>query len=317
MLSSLSSPLEDICLEIVKTHRRRVFAMEQRKRADLALRSYLRVSLGWRKDLPKVERDAIAAQAAAMVVFGEEMLRTKPKRKPTPKPAGFDAFIEVIIAAISSRAPFLKLEEIAEKEMERLAAQLPVWDGFGRDIKGFGLVSLAVLVGDTTSDWAPTLGEYKTKGGLWKRLGIATVDGIRQGGLRKSATAEEWVAHGYSAARRARIWVIGDVLIKNQNAYREIYLARKAVERARAEAAGLIVAPAAKIPRKGADKYMADGHVHRRAQRFMEQRFTADLWRAWRRLHRVHARPDQLFRSPVAETCFTSPARVKPSAVSA
>src|SRR5258706_15708296 len=52
-------------------HRERCFAMEQRKRLNLALGSFLRLVLGWRKDLPEAERKAIAAEAARMIDEGD------------------------------------------------------------------------------------------------------------------------------------------------------------------------------------------------------------------------------------------------------
>ena len=50
-------------------HRQRCFAMEQRKRIDLALGSFLRMMLGWSLNLPDAERKKIAQQAAD-IAFG-------------------------------------------------------------------------------------------------------------------------------------------------------------------------------------------------------------------------------------------------------
>jgi hypothetical protein len=72
-------------------------------------------------------------------------------------------------------------------------------------------------------------------------------------------------------------------LIKAGGRYADIYRARKEVECERAAERGLLIAPSAKIPKKQADKYISDGHIHRRAQRYMEKKLLRDLWNAWRR----------------------------------
>jgi hypothetical protein len=118
---------------------------------------------------------------------------------------------------------------------------------------------------------------------VWKRLGLAVIDGVRQGGLPKSASKDDWIAHGYSRVRRSRMFVIGDALIKANGEYRAVYLARKEYERQRAEAAGLTVAPALKIPKARANEFISDGIIHRRAQRYREKRLLRDLWQAWNR----------------------------------
>jgi hypothetical protein len=267
--------LAPIIAEIRAWHRQRVFAMDQRKRADLALGAFLRTQLGWSRNLPAAGRTAIAKNAAALVDLGEKIAKGKATGIGD---SAFSTLGPVILAAIHSRAHWDAIEAAATKEMERLARLLPAWEGFGEGVKGFGARSLAVIVGE-----AGDLSHYGNPAKLWKRMGLAVMAGIRQGGLRKTASAEDWIAHGYSARRRSFMFVIGDVLIKNQNAYREVYLARKEIERAKAVAAGLTVAPAAKIPAKRKAEFMSDGHVHRRAQRYMEKRLLRDLWRSWRR----------------------------------
>lgn len=252
--------LDRIITDIRSHHRTRNFAMDQRKRADLSLLWFLKTQLGWSKSLPDAERKAIAEQAKALV----------------DNPAG--QWEEVILAALAARAPFDKVEKQATKEMERLAKLLPVWDAWAKDVRGFGARSLAVIVGE-----AGDLSAYPKKGHLWKRMGVAVLDGVRQGGLRKTASAADWIEHGYSRERRSRMFVIGDCMVKSGAHYREIYLRRKEYERARAEAAGLKVAPSAKIPKAKAAEYMSAGHIHRRAQRYMEKQLLRDLLAAWRR----------------------------------
>lgn len=313
-LRNSAPSLAPIIAEIRAWHRDRVFAMEQRKRADLALGAYLRRQLGWSRALPKAEADKISKQARDLIALGEKVFAGKATAIGN---AEFAQASMVILAAIHGRAHWDAIEATACKEMERLAKLLPVWPAFGEPIKGFGARSLAVIVGE-----AGDLSLYANPAKLWKRMGLAVMNGVRQGGLRKTASAEDWIAHGYNAKRRSFMFVIGDVLVKNQSHYRELYLARKDIERAKAKALGLTVAPAAKIPAKRKDEFMSDGHVHRRAQRYMEKRLLKNLWQAWRRagctlqtIQRVPAaatqRQTKLFVTPRRGLSAARPATVE------
>src|SRR5262245_16865348 len=153
------SATSEIIDGIRQAHRERCFAMEQRKRTDLAMLSFLRPQLGWRKDLPAAERKAAADKALELVVVGERILRAEAKAAKKQQPRAevegerdpdFVQWRPLILATVSSRAPFDAIEKAAEKEMERLAAQLPVWTEF-ESVRGFGLVSLAVIVGEASN----------------------------------------------------------------------------------------------------------------------------------------------------------------------
>lgn len=263
-------------------HRTRRYAMAQRKRADLSLGAFLRLALGWRKDAPADERKRISAQAQALIKAGEA--ETKKGEADTDEPA-YAEWRHVILASIAARKPFDDVEKAATKAMERLAETLPVWQ-WAEPIKGFSARGLATIVGE-----AGDLGTYPKKGHLWKRMGLAVIgagDGIndvRQGNAGRNASKEDWIAHGYNAERRAMMFVIGDTLVKTnkpENPYRAVYDRRKAQERAKAEAKGLAIVPAAKIPQRKPDGYVAEGTIHLRAQRYMEKRLLRDIWQAWR-----------------------------------
>lgn len=253
----------EIIDQIMFLHRQRCFAMEQRKRIDLALGSFLRMMLGWSPNKPEDERRRIAAEAQRIM------------REPSDS-----EWAHVVLASQVARAPFEKIEDEALKAMSRLAQSLPVWAAFAESVRGFGAGSLAVIIGE-----AGDLSNYASEAKLWKRMGLAVMDGVRQGGLRGGASKDDWIAHGYSPVRRSRMFVIGDVLVKvnKDGAYRAAYDRRKAFEREKAEAAGLTVAPAAKIPAKRNAEFISEGHIHLRAQRYMEKRLLRDLWRAWRK----------------------------------
>lgn len=237
------SPADTIA-RIRHWHRQRCAAMDARKILDLQCGAKLRVFLGWSKSLPDAERKAIAERAADMIATGE---------------AG--EYTEFVAAFAVGRKPFEAIEKQAVKEMEALAATLPAWTAFGESVRGFGLASLAVIVAE-----AGDLSLYANPGKLWKRMGLAVMGDVRQGGLGANASKEDWIAHGYNRQRRSRVWNIGDALIKGNRGgeYRTVYLQRKEYELAR-------------------DPDMKPIKAHRRAQRYMEKRLLRNLWSAWRR----------------------------------
>lgn len=237
--------LENIIAEIRVKHRRCCHAMESRKILDLRMGALLRTELGWHRDLPAAERKRIAKEAA--VLMKDEK------------------------AHLASRLPYKKLEAHAKRDRAKLASGLPVWEAFGKSIRGFGADSFAVIVAE-----AGDLSDYATEAKLWKRMGLAVVDGARQSSVPESFKGEArksaWKERGYSPQRRSRMWNIGDTLIKGNRdgKYRTAYLSRKAYELAR-------------------NPDMPKIHAHRRAQRYMEKRLLRDLWRAWRRTSEVVA----------------------------
>lgn len=141
----------------------------------------------------------------------------------------------------------------AERECQKMAKKLRVWLWVDA-INGFGALGLAQIVGE-----AGDLSLYSNPAKLWKRFGLAVFDGKSQRRVSGAAAIEQ----GYSPVRRAIMFCIGDSLLKKQNAYRELYLARKVTEQA-------------KLP-EGTKM-----HWHRRAQRYTEKRLLRNLWRAWR-----------------------------------
>lgn len=299
-----------IIAQITEAHRRRNFAMDVRKMVDLKVGSLLRTQLGWRKteagdanhkeqsEINKRAKEGAAAlleigEAEAVVIeleakqaalerIGESLNGIERRRLETARAAAatdepaYAEWRSVILASIQARKPFDIVEADNTKQMEHLAKQLPVAE-WAESIKGLGMRSLAAIVGE-----AGDLSAYPKKGHLWKRMGLAVIGGVRQGGLSKGAPKQDWIDHGYSRKRRSQMFVIGDVMVKVGEEYRQVYLDRKDYERARAEAAGLTVVPAAKIPKGRMDEFVSDGHIHRRAQRYMEKRLLRDLWKAWR-----------------------------------
>lgn len=192
--------------------------------------------------------------------------------------------------ALIVSAPFIEARNLiapqrqsVEALMVQQAETLPV-ASWVEGVRGFGLLGLAMIVGETGLKHCDAKtpagnGNYPTVSKLWKRLGLAVINGECQ--QRKSGA--DALDHGYSPSRRSVMWTIGDAMVKGGAHYRDVYLTRKAYEQDKAHRAGLTVAPAAYIKkRKHPERYMSEGHVHRRAQRYMEKMLIKDLWVAWR-----------------------------------
>lgn len=125
---------------------------------------------------------------------------------------------------LAARAVLTAELKAPEKRMKQIARQLPAHD-WVKSIKGFGEMNFAILIAE-----AGDLRNYANPGKLWRRFGLAPIEGKALSTWRRFGgfSAKDWEAAGYSPRRRALIFVVGDCLIKKQNAYRELYLARKA-----------------------------------------------------------------------------------------
>lgn len=289
---TMTSAHRDLLLELRERHRRRVYAMNQRLSMDNMLGAMVRSLLGWSLALPKAERDRIKEEAAAEVnacevyVRAERRAREKGKEPPAqPRDFGF------ILPTIAARAPFAAIEAMESAAIEELAQKLPIWPKFS-EVRGLGPLGIGIIHAEAVvarEDIAGLFPDYERVSQLYKRLGLAVFDGHAQGRVPKQMPREQrkeaWIARGYSPMRRSRLWTIGASLIKlngDDGRYRGLYLRRKAYERERAEANGIQVVPASKIPKGKEGGYISLQQVDRRAQRVMEKQLVEDMWNAWR-----------------------------------
>jgi hypothetical protein len=235
-------------LQIRELQSQRVATMRAQFRIDNACRALARRALGWRMDLPEKERKRINDEAAGLV----EAIRCGHASE-AKQTVIADAIRPFVIASQTARQPFDAYRKQLESELRKLALSLPVMK-WADSIHGFGELGLSIIVGE-----AGDLSNYSNPGKLWKRLGLAVINGKSQRRVIGDGAMEQ----GYNPRRRSAMWTIGDSLLKKENAYRTLYLERKAYEIARAPE-------------------MTKMHAHRRAQRYAEKRLVRDLWRAWR-----------------------------------
>lgn len=276
MLKKVDRPKADVIDDIRAEHRKRLFLIKQRTRNTNALGAYIRRDLGWSADLPEKERETIRKKA-------EQIIKTN---------GAGTTFEEIIAAHNSACATFDKVEADIEKTLKKLVRELPVWKSWGKNTLGISELGIATIVGE-----AGDLSNYPKKGHLFQRMGVGFVDGERQGNLPATAPASEWIRHAYNRQRRSRLYAyVGVPIIKctereetdtssarPASPYREAYDQRRTYEIAKAEAAGFKVAASKDIPAGESENYVSDMCIHRRAQRYMEQRLLKHLLQAWKR----------------------------------
>jgi hypothetical protein len=178
-----------------------------------------------------------------------------------------------------------------ENQMIQLAQQLPVAT-WVESVPGFGLKSLACLIGETGD-----LANYNGPAQVWKRLGLAPRWAYRV----ETKSGDE--ATLVPKRRRSVSWVVFDSLYRTNKArdgyYARVYLDRKAREIQKAHEEGLQVVASSKsiadsweaaglerplTSKNGLDgKVRTCGHIERRAKRYAEKRLIRDLWRQWNR----------------------------------
>lgn len=223
-------------VELIEQHRQRVDLHTAEKSLTLRIKA-------------KCRRLCEGDKKQAEILYKQMMLLVKNKN------AEQHDLAKVAFAAnipfLEARMPIEKSRKQIEKRIEVLAEQLPLGD-FVEETRGFSWGSAASIIGETGD-----LNNYATVARLWKRLGLAVIDGERQ---RRVGGAEAFT-HCYVPHRRAIVWNVGACLIKTGNKhYRAIYDRRKEYE---------------------SDRVKTKGHAHNRAKRYMEKRFIKDLWIEW------------------------------------
>lgn len=168
--------------------------------------------------------------------------------------------------AIADTAPLFAARHIitesikpVERELVRLYRTLPIAEFQFTGFKPDGTSGFSV-VGECGNLW-----NYPTVSKLWKRMGLAVIDGKRQQRIKNNP--ELAIIHGFDPQRRAAAWNIGaNGLLKHKakNKYGAIYEARRAHT--------AITHP--DWPKK---------HSHDDAMRIITKAFLKDYWIEWRK----------------------------------
>lgn len=187
-----------------------------------------------------------------------------------------------------------KIENMMVKMVKAsFPAQVVEWVNHA-DQRGFGLLSLAVVIGE-----AGDLSAYPSPGKLWKRFGMAPYEHRGQhyqGATLKSmgkAPDQGWEDAGYSPRRRSIAFNIGDALLKgNKGPYRARYSGHKSRcyllhSDWTTKAGKSSWKPCDKCEGPGSDCSvcggcgMKCGHAHNRAMLVMTKMLFRELWIVW------------------------------------
>jgi hypothetical protein len=193
-----------------------------------------------------------------------------------------EAAILSCLPLLTARAGLERERKAIEKALTSLAASLPVAP-WVEGVRGFGMLSLAGVVGECGD-----VGSYKSVSAVWKRFGLAVVNGGRQ----RRVTGPDAIEHGYSPSRRSVAWNLGTSLMRAQKAsdpYRQFYDREKerqaAKDRPVKNDAGQVEGEPALVSEDGK---LSKGHAHNRACRHMTKRLLADFYGEWRRAATSH-----------------------------
>ena len=197
-----------ICEALQELQVRRRFCIGLAIKQTNAAGALVRRAIGFRNDMPEVDRAKITVRASKIL---SAALAGKAQSEDDAEVA---ALISADFAVVAEALlPIKKRRNEIEREMEKLARQLPVYP-YAKSIKGFGDLALAVLVGE-----AGDFMRYSSDDKLAKRLGLAPFEGKaystwrREGGL----TSEDWINAGYNPKRRAEVHAcIADPMSKHQ-----------------------------------------------------------------------------------------------------
>lgn len=254
--SSIASASDSILL-IRECQFQRNATIKMQRSLNNKMRALVRRLIGWDPTLPDKERSKLNKAA-------EQICSAIEKGHAVGEPHNQTAHIAepFCLIMLASRVHQDKFRKQLEKDMTKLAKSLPVWS-WCEEVKGCGPLALAIIVGE-----AGDIGGYSTPAKLRKRMGIAVINGTAQG---KRANVEEALEHGYNPSRRSSMWTIGDCLIKANGEYKEKYYDKR------------------KIFEAEKPEVETKMHAHRRAQRYMEQKFLKHLWQAWRRCQTANA----------------------------
>lgn len=210
-----------ICRELQELQRQRVVNLKSRIMIANRLTATIATAHGYHAGMEEKERARHYKQANELIA----------KVQAGDSPAS-DTCCGLILATSTAIDGFDAMVAGYEREMSRLAKQLPVaaWVA-SPEQRGFGLLSLAMLVGE-----AGDLSNYSAPGKLWKRLGLAPYsaqgDNLMPSTWRRrnGLSAEEWSKVGYSPRRRSMCYIIGDCLLKGNRGgpYRRRYDEAKA-----------------------------------------------------------------------------------------
>lgn len=288
-----AAPPSATITQIASLQKIRKFCIKSQSRANRSMESLIASTIGFRLDGDEADIKAIFKQAKRIREAVEKGDADKIRVEYSGNPILL-SFLPLILPNAQSRVIWDDERKRAERQMEVLVKSLPIWS-WAVGVRGLGLVSLGVIIGEA----GIPIGEYRTISGLWKRMGLAVINGQRQRKVSGAGALEQ----GYSPTRRAEIWAMcSDTMFRAQwrgdrdenggdpkksglpvataahpiGPYGEVYAKRRLQTAARMEAT-------ADLPLTDPEKW-SGGRCRNDARRIMTKALLADLWIEWRRL---------------------------------
>ncbi len=279
----------EIIADIIDAHRQRQAVIKAKTKLQLqalaVLRSVLTTDADMVDDDTKQEETAFGTKRRKLSPAAAKRVEAAMKLAATDPTSEYHLMVMPYLVA---QEPLEKRQSDLEKLMVKAAKRLPVYE-WVKTVKGLGDVSFATIVGECGD-----IGSYRNPSCVWKRMGLAVINGNRQGAPGKGASAEDWIEHGYSGKRRSVSWNARNGLILGMGKWRPMFgedvranpdlteYQMLFAERARIEAVKLDK-PVTESD-KGKESYSA--HVVARAMRYVEKRMLRELWINWRRTAR-------------------------------
>jgi hypothetical protein len=218
---------------------------------------YQRAELRLNAQLKALQRRLGQVGFVTQTTYAEASLEGVGHRSPVTQAFSADPSLDALTAHLAEHRDALGHERKRwEKNIQALAKSLPVWP-WVEATRGFGPLSFGQVIAETGD-----LSLYANPAKVWKRMGLAVIEGRAQRRVTDKALAE---AMGFNPRRRRLMYIVADNLVKlNKDGYRSLYDERKLHE----------VTQHPELSRM---------HIHRRAGRYMAKRLLRDLWVEWRR----------------------------------
>ena len=327
------SPIASIVNNLADLQATRSWMIKAQQACDRRVESFIASELGFSVERDEKHRKAVFAMAKKVRADIE-------KKGEIPSGIAFKGTSAAIIARLvavnaATRMEWDRIRAETEDAMIADAKNLPVWP-FVKTIAGFAEKGLAVITGEA----GIPIGDYRTVSGLWKRMGLAVIDGKSQRRVAgKRATDADRKRLAYVPRRRAECWTFADSLLRAQmcselRAIREAIMLRPAALAA-CEEAGIDIEKVKKVdedlaqilndhgiiaeahatgpygevylrrkqhttPKIAATAHLPDKsgealnpakwtplRCHRDAARVMFKELLKDLWVEWRRIERL------------------------------
>jgi hypothetical protein len=208
--------------ELVELQKMRKFAIKGQQWCNRRSEALIASHLGYDPSAGDERSRAALFKRAATIRLTIERTEAAPANVGLDSTFYSAGYADMILASARSRLTWDEVRTKAETALARSAKELPVYP-WAKAVRGFGERGLAIIVAEAAGfDEVPAgsgklrrrlIGDYRSLKGLYKRMGLAVIDGLRQ---RKMLSKEEADKQRYAPERRSECWVLADSLLRAQ-----------------------------------------------------------------------------------------------------